>query len=208
VLPAFTGIAVHDRYINYDHADLAKQLAGHQLCAAHLLRDVASAAESHPEHRWPDQAARALRGLIHAANTARDSGRSAVPADIADPLILELRRAVRVGLAQIPRIPGPASKTKPNNRRAPAARMLPRPRPRRPAVHHRHPGLAHEQHLRTRPATRENTAENLRTPPIRGHHPRPAHHPQLHQHRRETRHQRHDRPPRVRRRLPCRRTRR
>jgi transposase len=112
VLPAFTGIAVHDRYTNYDHADLAKQLAGHQLCTAHLLRDIASAAESHPEHRWPEQATRALRGLIHAANTARDGGESAVPTDIADPLILELRRAIRVGLAQIPRIPGPARTTK------------------------------------------------------------------------------------------------
>lgn len=112
VLPAFTGIAVHDRYVNYDHEDLAKNVAGHQLCIAHLLRDIASAAESHPEHRWPEQAARALRGLVHAANTARDGGRSAVPADVADPFVLELRRAVRVGLAQIPRIPGPASKTK------------------------------------------------------------------------------------------------
>jgi transposase len=112
VLPTFAGIAVHDRYINYDHDDLAKQVAGHQLCTAHLLRDIASAAESHPEHRWPEQAARALRGLIHAANTARAGGGSAVPADVADPLILELRRAVRVGLAQIPRIPGPARTTK------------------------------------------------------------------------------------------------
>jgi transposase IS66 family protein len=72
VLPAFTGIAVHDRYVNYDHDDLAKQLAGHQLCTAHLLRDIASAAHSHPEHRWPEQATRALRGLLHAPNTARD----------------------------------------------------------------------------------------------------------------------------------------
>jgi transposase len=112
VLPAFTGIAVHDRYVNYDNEILAKQVAGHQLCTAHLLRDIASAGESHPDHRWPEQATDALRGLIHAANTARSGGRSAVPADIGDPLILQLRRAVRVGLAQIPRIPGPAKTTK------------------------------------------------------------------------------------------------
>lgn len=112
VLHTFTGIAVHDRYINYDHHSLVKHLAGHQLCVAHLIRDITSAGESHPDHRWPDQASRALRGLVHAANTARAAGHYAVPAQIADPLILELRRAVRVGLAQIPRIPGPAKTTK------------------------------------------------------------------------------------------------
>jgi hypothetical protein len=63
-------------------------------------------------HHWPDQAARALRGLIHAANTARAGGQSAMPADVSEPLILELRRAVRVGLAQIPRIAGPAKTTR------------------------------------------------------------------------------------------------
>jgi len=35
VLTAFTGIAVHDRYSLYDHPELTRTLAGHQLCAAH-----------------------------------------------------------------------------------------------------------------------------------------------------------------------------
>ena len=35
VLLAFRGIAIHDRYINYDHHSLVKHLAGHQLCIAH-----------------------------------------------------------------------------------------------------------------------------------------------------------------------------
>jgi len=34
-----------------------------------------------------------------------------IPADIADPLILEFRRAVRAGLAVVPRIPGPKNST-------------------------------------------------------------------------------------------------
>lgn len=112
VLPAFTGIAVHDRYALYDHPSLTKTIAGHQLCCAHLLRDLADAAESHPAHHWPEQISRALRGLIRAANTARDNGHASVPPDIADPLTLELRRGVRVGLAALPRMPGPVSTTK------------------------------------------------------------------------------------------------
>jgi hypothetical protein len=112
VLPAFTGIAVHDRYALYDHPSLTKSLAGHQLCCAHLLRDLADAAESHPSHHWPEQISRALRALIRAANTARDNGLDAVEPDLADPLILELRRGVRVGLSALPRVPGPTSTTK------------------------------------------------------------------------------------------------
>jgi len=112
VLPAVTGIAVHDRYALYDHPSLTKTIAGHQLCCAHLLRDLADAAESHPAQHWPEQISRALRGLIRAANTARDNDQASVPPDIGDPLILELRRGVRVGLAALPRVPGPASTTK------------------------------------------------------------------------------------------------
>jgi transposase len=112
ILTAFTGIAVHDRYALYDHPDLTKTIAGHQLCSAHLLRDLADAGECHPDHHWPDQVSRALRGLIRAANTARDDSLDAVPPDIGDPLILELRRGVRVGLSLLPRLPGPAATTR------------------------------------------------------------------------------------------------
>jgi transposase len=111
ILPALSGIAVHDRYTLYDHPDLTANLAGHQLCCAHLLRDLADIAQARPDHHWPAQADRALRGLIHAANTARDTRLAAVPTPIADPLILQLRRAVRFGLSQIPRTPGPAATT-------------------------------------------------------------------------------------------------
>jgi hypothetical protein len=112
ILPAVTGIAVHDRYALYDHPDLTKNLAGHQICTAHLLRDLTDAAEANPDHHWPAQADRALRGLIHAAHTARDRGQPAVPTQIADPLITEFRHAVRFGLSQIRRTPGPAATTK------------------------------------------------------------------------------------------------
>jgi transposase len=112
ILPAFAGIAVHDRYALYDHPDLTARLTGHQLCCAHLLRDLADVAQAYPDQHWPAQAERALRALIRAATAARDAGRPDVPPDAADPLITEFRQAVRVGLSQIRRSPGPAATTK------------------------------------------------------------------------------------------------
>jgi len=56
-------------------------------------------------------AQRALRGLIKAWHDARDAGLPAIPAGVAGPLATEFRRAVRVGLASVPRIPGPKNST-------------------------------------------------------------------------------------------------
>jgi hypothetical protein len=90
----------------------------HQLCAAHLLRDIEDAAQSYPAAIWPGQIADALRALIHAASLARDQGLAAVPDhDTAADLRL-FRRGVRVGLSQVPRIPGAKVEQ-------PPARLLP-----------------------------------------------------------------------------------
>jgi transposase len=72
-------VIVHDRYQNYD------KLSGviHQLCTAHLLRDIEDAARSYPGAIWPGQSADALRALIHAASTARKQGLDTVPATAA-----------------------------------------------------------------------------------------------------------------------------
>jgi hypothetical protein len=110
VLPAFAGVAVHDRYGNYFHPRWDK-LAGHQACLAHLLRDFADCAETYPEEHWPVQAQRALRGLITAWHAARDGAVSAIPAEVRDELAVEFRQAVRVGLSQIPLVPGPRRST-------------------------------------------------------------------------------------------------
>jgi len=59
-----------------------------------------------------EQAQRALRSLIHAAHQTRDTGAPQIPASVAEPLISEFRHAIRVGLVQIPRIPGPKHATK------------------------------------------------------------------------------------------------
>jgi hypothetical protein len=103
VFPDLAGaVVVHDRYQNYD------KFPGiiHQLCAAHLLRDLEDAAQSYPGAIWPGQIADALRALIHAANTARDRALAAVPDDAKAADLRLFRHGVRVGLSQIPRIPG------------------------------------------------------------------------------------------------------
>jgi transposase len=102
VLPDMGGTVVHDRYQNYD------AIPGliHQLCAQHILRDLAGAAETYPQAHWPVQISQALQGLIHAANTARTQGLAAVPGEVAAPLIHAFRHGVLLGLSQIPRVPG------------------------------------------------------------------------------------------------------
>ena len=102
-------VAVHDRYRNYD----AYGAVAHQLCCAHLLRDLADAAEQYPDAIWPGQAADALRALIHAANTARGQGLSAAPADATAADLRLFRSAVLVGLQEVPRVPGAKAKQNP-----------------------------------------------------------------------------------------------
>ncbi len=111
ILPHFAGITVTDRYVNYWH-DGWKHITGHQACLAHLIRDFTDAAECYPGQHWAPQARRALSGLIKAWHDAVADGRQAIPADAAGPMIAEFRRAVTVGLAAVPRIPGPKNKTK------------------------------------------------------------------------------------------------
>ena len=80
---------VHDRFHLYDNPVFAatedatiedvsadatdSTVAGvlHQLCCAHLCRDLDDAAEVYPGHYWPTQIADALRALIHARNHAQ-----------------------------------------------------------------------------------------------------------------------------------------
>jgi transposase len=102
-------VIVHDRYQNYDSFDGIS----HQLCCQHLLRNLEDAAQSYPEAIWPGQTAEALRGLIHAANVARDQGLSTVPAEMTVGHLTLFRRGVAVGLSQVRRVPGAKSKQPP-----------------------------------------------------------------------------------------------
>ncbi len=102
VFPDLTGVVVHDRYQNYD------KFPGiaHQLCAAHLLRDIEDAAQSYPGAIWPGQIADALRALIHTANLAREQGLAAVPDHAAAEHLKLFRHGIRAGLANVRRLPG------------------------------------------------------------------------------------------------------
>jgi transposase len=115
VLAELTGVVVHDRYQNYDSAEVGEHL--HQLCRAHLLRDLEDAAEVYPDSHWPGQTQDALRGLIHAANTAREQGLTGIDEQTKTEYITWFRRGVRVGLSEVP--PAAGSKDK-----APAGRCL------------------------------------------------------------------------------------
>ena len=73
VLPSFTGIAVHDAWAPYD---TYTGVAGHALCNAHLLRELAAVTEtgSKLDVIWAKQAIDALLKLKDAAAAARDAG--------------------------------------------------------------------------------------------------------------------------------------
>ncbi len=90
-------VIVHDRYQNYDSATLGT--AVHQLCTAHLLRDLDDAAQVYPDAIWPVQIAAALRELIHHANLAREQGHDTIAPDVRDPLLRRFRNGTRVGLS-------------------------------------------------------------------------------------------------------------
>jgi transposase len=102
VFPDLTGVVVHDRYQNYDKFPGVT----HQLCCAHLLRDLADAAQSYPDAIWPGQAAEALQALIHAANLAREQGLSAVSDEAAAPHLKLFRHGILAGLSAVRRVPG------------------------------------------------------------------------------------------------------
>jgi hypothetical protein len=104
VLPDLPGVVVHDRYLGYDHPQAG--IGTHQLCCAHLLRDLEDAAQTYPGAAWPGQITAALTGLIHAANQAREHGLPAVPAATAAPLITAYREAIAAGLADLAARPG------------------------------------------------------------------------------------------------------
>jgi len=110
ILPAFGGIAVHDRYACYFHPGW-QNIAGHQACCAHLLRDFEDAAQNWPDAVWPVQAQRSLRGLIRAWHAARGAGQAEIPPPARNRLISEFRHAVLAGLSDLPRIPGPKGST-------------------------------------------------------------------------------------------------
>jgi hypothetical protein len=110
VIKDLAGVLVHDRYQNYDSAELGTH--EHQLCAQHLLRDLEDCAETYPQAHWPAQIQTAMRGLIHQANLAREQHLDQIDPQTRQELIRSYRHGVRVGLSEVRRVAGPAKTTK------------------------------------------------------------------------------------------------
>ena len=89
-------VLVHDRYSAYDSPVLGAHT--HQLCVAHLLRNLAAAAQTYPGQDWAQQIRWSLQGLIHAANTARDRGAGRIDPATRDRWLRFFRSGVQIGL--------------------------------------------------------------------------------------------------------------
>ncbi|MFC7280257.1 IS66 family transposase, partial [Paractinoplanes rhizophilus] len=94
VLPAFTGIAVHDAWAPYD----CYPQATHALCCAHLLRELIAAGELDPAATWAAQGIDALLALKKAADTAVAAGLDHIDPDILAAGVASFRHAALVGI--------------------------------------------------------------------------------------------------------------
>jgi transposase len=96
VLPAFRGVAVHDAWAPYDtYTD-----AGHQLCCAHVVRELAGVADLSPAGSWcwATQAAEALVAMQKLVDEAATTGQDALdPAALAEQ-IHRYRSAAQIGV--------------------------------------------------------------------------------------------------------------
>jgi transposase len=95
VLPAFTGVAVHDAWSPYD----TYTAATHALCNAHVQRELVAVFEGVPEGRWnwARQAHDALLELKALVAAAKAAGMTTVEAGARDTLISRLRSATVLG---------------------------------------------------------------------------------------------------------------
>lgn len=97
VLPSFAGIACHDAWQPYDGYG---GVAGHALCNAHLLRELAAVTETGTEDDviWARQAIDALLELKKAADAARAAGHGAIDPEILEKQARWFREAADAGI--------------------------------------------------------------------------------------------------------------
>lgn len=98
VLPSFAGIAVHDAWAPYD----GYPSADHQLCCAHVLRELQAVTDAAPAGQWcwAAQAADAITGMQQLAAKAIAQDRDALdPAALARQVTL-YRSAALIGASQ------------------------------------------------------------------------------------------------------------
>ncbi|MET7544106.1 IS66 family transposase [Streptomyces sp. NPDC005507] len=102
VLPHYRGVLVHDSlslYAGYTQC-------GHQLCGAHLIRELTAAEEDFPHQKWHQQIRWALAGLNTQARRVRTGEITEITPEA---LLLHLEafhQGITVGLSEHPRAPG------------------------------------------------------------------------------------------------------
>lgn len=98
VLPAFTGVAVHDAWAPYD----TYSTATHALCNAHVLRELQAVTDHSPAGAWcwAEQAADALLDLKHlvdAALAVTPTSLTGIEQDAVTEALHRYRSATRIG---------------------------------------------------------------------------------------------------------------
>ena len=100
ILPQFRGAMVHDAYFQlYNGYPDAR----HQLCVAHVVRELTAQDELHPHHRWARQIRWVFSQLIKHADQARAAGLAHIPPEKIAGLLRSYHRAVADGLTHHPR---------------------------------------------------------------------------------------------------------
>lgn len=102
VLPHYRGVLVHDSLSLY----AGYGACAHQLCGAHLLRELTAAEEDFPDQKWPQQIRWALAGLNRQAVRVRNQE----IAEITPGALLlhyeAFHQGIKVGLSLHPKVPG------------------------------------------------------------------------------------------------------
>jgi transposase len=102
VLPHYRGVLVHGSLSLY----AGYGACTHQLCGAHLIRELTAAEEAFPDQRWHQQ----IRWVLAGLNTRALRVRSGEIAEIAPEALLlhyeAFHQGIAVGLALHPRAPG------------------------------------------------------------------------------------------------------
>ncbi|PYC86607.1 hypothetical protein C7C46_05720 [Streptomyces tateyamensis] len=102
VLPGFRGTLVHDSLSFYGgYADTA-----HQLCGAHLVRELTAAEEDWPKQKWHQQIRWALAGLNRQARRVRGGEIPEIPPRSLEFYQRHYHQGVNVGLSLHPRAEG------------------------------------------------------------------------------------------------------
>jgi transposase len=108
VLPSFTGVAVHDAWAPYDSYTRAR----HQLCCAHVLRELQAVADAAPKGQWcwATQAAEALTAMHRLISQAAARGHETTnPAALAEQ-VTRYRSAALIGISHTRDHPGPLAR--------------------------------------------------------------------------------------------------